>query len=183
MTDTSDSAAAPDSRNDMEQAAAGSPNMDQLLDDLGADELATRRQARAKLVAMGEAALPALLEGLQKGSFPIRWEAAKALGQIGHPGAVPGLLAALRDSEQDVRWLAAVGLAAIGRPAIPPLLRLLISDHSDALVRQGVHHVLAIFDDPEWEEPLAHIRDILNPVEVTGAVVPAAEKALRKLEG
>jgi HEAT repeat protein len=55
----------------------------------------------------------------------VRWEAAKALGQIGDKSATEALTKALEDNEFDVRWLAAEGLIIIGRDSIKLLLEAL----------------------------------------------------------
>lgn len=78
----------------------------------------------------------ALCEALQderyrteQGGYPLRRQAARALGQLKNPQAVPALLEAL-NCEQDLRLREAVvqALAAIGdRLAVPPILALLKS--------------------------------------------------------
>jgi HEAT repeat protein len=155
--------------------------VDALLAELASDDVVMRRRARNTLVAIGEPALPEMLEELAHGEFPVRWEVAKTLGEMRHPRAVPGLIEALEDKEQDVRWLAAVALAAIGREAIEALLEALIERSDSGYLRQGVHHVLTIYRDWKLEEPLAHVRDALGPLESGADAIPAAEGALRAL--
>jgi HEAT repeat protein len=60
------------------------------------------------------------------GGYPLRRNAAKALGQIGDVRAVPGLIEALGCSDLHVREEAAYALAQLGdRRAVAPLLALL----------------------------------------------------------
>jgi HEAT repeat protein len=80
--------------------------------------------ARALGRARSTAAVDGLLEALQDSSEKVRWNAAEALGLIGHEGAVAQvlvahLLAALKDRAQSVREHAAEALGGIGA-TLPP---------------------------------------------------------------
>ncbi len=70
-----------------------------------------------------------------------RWEATKALGEIGNPESAPGLVKALEDDEFDVRWLAAEGLIKMNIKGLKPLLEALEYRGDSALLREGAHHV------------------------------------------
>jgi hypothetical protein len=86
--------------------------------------------------------VPALISTLRLPSEHARWEAAKALGEIGNPRAAPALVKALEDEKAAVRWLAATALIGLGRDALVPLLQGL-EGHSDSIwFRDGAHHVL-----------------------------------------
>jgi len=101
-----------------------------------------RHHARECLVIVGKPAVPDLIEALRNKNEDIRWEAAKALGQIKDPRAAPALVKALNDKNFGVRWLAAEGLIIMRAAAIPPLLQELIQ-HPDAIwLRQGAYHIL-----------------------------------------
>ncbi|OUL26669.1 glycosyl transferase family 2 [Nostoc sp. T09] len=65
------------------------------------------------------------------GGYPLRRQAARALGQLKNPQAVPALIAALEcDTDLRLREAAIVALAAIGdRQAVTPLLKLLQSSY------------------------------------------------------
>ncbi|WAS06637.1 HEAT repeat domain-containing protein [Gloeomargaritales cyanobacterium VI4D9] len=80
-----------------------------------------------------QAAVPALLLALQDesdrtalGGYPLRRNAARALGQIGDPQAIPGLRACLQVADFQLRGAAATALGLLGAgQAIPDLVELL----------------------------------------------------------
>jgi HEAT repeat protein len=93
-------------------------NIDSLIADLNCDDTMRCQHARRALVAMGERVVGPLTEALSSEKYWVRWEAAKALGQIGSSNAAGSLIKALEDDEPDVRWLAAEALIAIGQEAV-----------------------------------------------------------------
>jgi len=72
-------------------------NTDSLIADLHCDDTMRCQHARRALVAMGESAVVPLTEALSSEKYWVRWEAAKALGQIGSSTAVESLIKALED--------------------------------------------------------------------------------------
>ena len=102
---------------------------------------AKRVKARHSLVVMGKAAVPSLIEALKNSNTLMRWEAAKALGEIGDPGTAPALVKALEDEEFDVRWLAAEGLIKMNINALRPLLQALENRGDSVMLQEGAHHV------------------------------------------
>ncbi len=72
----------------------------------------------------------------------VRWEAAKALGQINNPAGAQALVKTLEDRDFDVRWLAAEALIALGSEAAVPLLEALIKRSKSPVLREGAHHIL-----------------------------------------
>ncbi|MBE9053622.1 HEAT repeat domain-containing protein [Nostocales cyanobacterium LEGE 11386] len=68
---------------------------------------------------------------IPSGGYPLRRQAARALGQLKNPQAVPALIAALScDVDLRLREAAIAALAAIGdKRAVTPLLQLLQSSH------------------------------------------------------
>lgn len=118
--------------------------LESLMDTLGSEDGAVRERARRSLIALGKPAVSPLSRALQNSRLAhVRWEAAKALGAIGDPGAIPSLVKALEDCDPDVAWLAAEGLRKFKQVAWPPLLRALVKRGSDSVsLRQGAHHVL-----------------------------------------
>src|SRR5437588_9016694 len=66
-----------------------------------------RLRARRSLVAAGHSAVALLIDVLGSANEQARWEAAKALSEIGDPSAATALVGALEDEDRDVRWMAA----------------------------------------------------------------------------
>jgi len=113
-----------------------------LIPFLGHENGWVRHHARECLVIVGKPAVPDLIEALRNKNEDVRWEAAKALGQIRDPAAAPALVEALRDKNFGVRWLAAEGLIIMKAAAILPLLQELIQHPDSIWLRQGAYHVL-----------------------------------------
>ncbi len=136
---------------------AGVADVTPLINDLTCKDVYKCRRARRALVEMGDPAIPHLMDALKHLKGWVRWEAAKALGQIPGPVATDALVTALGDNSFDVRWLAAEGLIDRGREALKPLMKALIEGSDSADLREGAHHVL--FD-------LSHgsLRDTVLPV-------------------
>ena len=63
-------------------------NVDSLITDLVCDDVILCQKARRQLVVMGHKAVPSLVEALGNKKYWVRWEAAKALAQIGDPTAM-----------------------------------------------------------------------------------------------
>jgi len=155
--------------------------IDSLIADLVCDEVITCQKARRQLVVMGRKAVPFLVKELGNKKFWVRWEAAKALAQIGDPAATAELIKALEDKEFDVRWLAAEGLINIGRKGVVPLLEALIDNPKSTWLRQGAHHVLHDMDRGELDKVLRPVMSALEDVEPYVEVPVAARKALDSL--
>ena len=109
--------------------------------DLASHNDAARVKARQSLVAMGKAAVPLLTEALKSKNSMTKWEAAKALGEIGDPSTAPTLVEALEDEDFDVRWLAAEGLTKMNINALKPLLQALERRGDSFFLQEGAHHV------------------------------------------
>jgi hypothetical protein len=143
----------------------------------------SRVEARKALVAMGSQAVPFLAEALNDPNSLRRWEAAKALGEIGGANVAPILVKALEDEEFDVRWLAAKGLIEINIKGLIPLFQALIEHADSALLRQGAHHVLHDLAKGELRIYLAPVLIALEDMNPTVHVPPAvshAREALKK---
>jgi hypothetical protein len=80
-----------------------------LITSLGSHDDVVRVKARHTLVSLGKAAVPSLIVALKNKNDLVRWEATKALGEIGDPESAPALVRGLEDEDFDVRWLAAEG--------------------------------------------------------------------------
>jgi len=79
------------------------------------------RQAWDACGAMGETALPPLVQALQAGPPEVRSAAATTLGGIGGDEAIRALIAAFGDENRTVREAALGALVKAGEPAIDPL--------------------------------------------------------------
>ena len=112
-----------------------------LVADLANHNDSVRVKARHSLVAMGKAALPLLTEALKSQNSLTKWEAAKALGEIGDPNTASALVEALEDEDFDVRWLAAEGLTKMNINALRPLLLALEKRGDSFFLQEGAHHV------------------------------------------
>ena len=96
--------------------------LDPLLNALHSEDGEERRRARLSLVSLGSEAVDPLIELLPDPEHEVRWEAAKALGEIADPRSAPALVETLEDAGFDIRWLAAEGLIALGKAGLEPLL-------------------------------------------------------------
>jgi HEAT repeat protein len=152
-----------------------------LIADLGSKDGLVRIRARRALVTIGKKSVAALKEALMSKDKWKRWEAAKALGQIGDAEATKALINALEDEIFDVRWLAAEGLISIGRPTLKPLLRKLTEESDSLWLREGAHHVLHGINTENIEEILLPVRNALEDIEAPLEVPFAAEAALKSL--
>jgi HEAT repeat protein len=158
-------------------------NMDELVADLTCDDVIKCQKARRALVAMGSKAVPYLVEALSNKRHWVRWEAAKALGQIGDNTAAIALVKSLEDKEFDVRWLAAEALIKIGHKSLEPLLEALV-DHGDKSIwlRQGAHHVLHDIDRGESDGILKPVMSALDTSAASVEIMYIAKKALEALQ-
>jgi HEAT repeat protein len=112
-----------------------------LIASLASKNDTVRVKARHSLVGMGKAAVPLLAEALKSKNSLTKWEAAKALGEIGDPSTASTLVEALEDEDFDVRWLAAEGLTKMNINALKPLLEALEKHGDSFLLQEGAHHV------------------------------------------
>jgi HEAT repeat protein len=126
---------------------------------------------------MGETAVPYLVDVLNTRKGWVRWEAAKALGQIPGAAATAALVSALEDKDFDIRWLAAEGLISCGRDAIVPLMQALLEKSDSEWFREGAHHVLFDLSHEGLGDLVKPVLDALEDVE-PALVVPLKAKAL-----
>jgi len=115
--------------------------MEGLIMALASHNDSVRVKARHSLVAMGKAAVPLLTKALKSENSLTKWEAAKALGEIGDPSTAAALVEALEDDDFDVRWLAAEGLTKMNINALKPLLQALEKRGDSFFLQEGAHHV------------------------------------------
>jgi len=141
-----------------------------------------RVKARHSLVTKGKAAVPSLVEALKNRDELVRWEAAKALGEIGAPEAAPFLVKALEDEEFDVRWLAAMGLITMNIKGLKPLLHALMEQEDSVWLREGAHHVIHDLNKGELRRYLTPVLRVLEDSKPGAEVPQAAFHALEMLE-
>src|SRR5512147_1192404 len=123
----------------------GRMNTEELFARLSDFDPRCRHEAREQLVSMGVEVLPVLYQKLSAPDWHVRWEAAKALGEIGDPSAAQMLVALLQDDDTSVRWAAMGSLIELGRGSIRPTLEALTRDFQSSRLREGAHHVLHTF--------------------------------------
>ncbi len=173
---------------------AKEPSIETLINTLSTLRDKVRERARHSLVAMGKPAVPSLIKALKSKKALIRWEAAKALEEIGDPETAPVLVEALEDDDFDVRWLAAEGLIKLNIKGLKPLLEALELRADSVLLREGAHHVFHDLGKGELRKYLVPVLASLEDLE-PGEEVPwvarhemavevpiAARQALERLE-
>ena len=167
--------------NALSDSKAAKATIKSLIDELASKDGVVRVKARRQLVAYKKRSVTPLIRTLSNKNDWVRWEAAKALSQIGNNRAIKALLEALSDEKFEVRWLAAEGLIRIGRKAIVPLLETLVS-HSDSYwLREGIHHVLHDMNTGKITEVLRPVLVALEGTAPTLEVPQAAQVALYAL--
>jgi HEAT repeat protein len=156
--------------------------LEAFLADLASHDDRTREKARHTLVAMGIHAVPSLIRTLKDRRYLMRWEAAKALGEIADSAAAPALVEVLEDEAFDVRWLAAVALIRINIRGLRSLFQALMERGDSTLLREGAHHVIHDLSKGELRKYLAPVLAALEDVDPSVEVPQAAFQALEKLE-
>lgn len=166
------------------QAPASATILQASIDRLASEQGATRRRARVALVALGAAAVPALIRVLQESSnVHARWGAVKVLGAIGDARAIPVLVAALEDDDHDVAWLAADALRSFRKSAWPTLLRRLIRHGSHSiLLRRRAHYVLKDQSAEGFDQLLDALMEALASYTLAESTAMAAYEVLHQLE-
>ncbi len=158
-----------------------SATIEHLIEALSSFNDFSRVEARKTLVGMGSQAVPFLVETLKDPNYLRRWEAAKALGEIGDPRAAPALVMALEDEAFDVRWLAAKGLIELNVKGLKPLLQALVDRPNSGFLRQGAHHVLHDLAKGELRIYLAPMLIALESVDSAVLVPTAAAHTVEEL--
>ena len=157
-------------------------NIETLIQALSDRHGGKRQQTREALVKIGAPAVPVLTGLITNPNHHVRWETAKALGEINDPSAAPALVAALEDDESDIRWSGAEGLLALGRTGMGPLLQELVTRSDSVQLRDGAHHVIRKLVERGHDPYLAPVLDALDGPAAEDAVPPAATRALDALD-
>jgi HEAT repeat protein len=153
-----------------------------LIADLASKNGIVRVKARRRLVACRAQSVPQLMKALSDEKDWVRWEAAKALSQIGNAASARALLKALSDERFEVRWLAAEGLIRIGRRTIVPLLEAAVSHSDSQWWREGIHHVLHDLNKGRLVDVLRPVLSALEGPEPSIEAPVAAKSALDTLK-
>lgn len=146
---------------------------------LGSPNGTERAHARFELIKCDKIVTPFLIEALNDKNHHVRWEAAKAFGELKDPAAAEALVHTLMDERPEIRWLAAEALIALDEDAIEPLLRALV-DHFDSIwLRHGAHHVLhALERNFNLDRKTFEVLEAMRSIEPEVTVPWAAEAAL-----
>jgi HEAT repeat protein len=154
----------------------------ELLKDLGSSDPNVRNHSRLRLVAQGMPVVVPLVQLLATSpSELVRWEAAKALGEVGDIHSATALAAALDDAHQEVRWAAARSLIALGPEGLRQTLTLLLTKAGSGDVRDCARHVLGHFANLLWGQFLIPLLERFYAYEPGVAIPPAALEALHEL--
>lgn len=117
------------------------------------------------LVALGEAAVPALIEALRTHEpWLMAYRATEALGQIGDGRAAGPLVEALRHPNSNVRWGAVRALAAVGDArALLELRRVARTDRSKTSWGESVGDTArAVLDQMQSRTLLARVAELVK---------------------
>lgn len=140
------------------------------------------QKARRDLVALGRPAVASLIGALENPDERVRWESAKALGQIGDPSAIPALIKALEDRSADVRWVAAESLIALGQSSLRPILAALISHAESAPLTENAYHILQSNLGDKLDSIILPVLNALRGKQPAAEIPEAARSALEKLQ-
>lgn len=149
---------------------------------VGPDEMRSHVAAQT-LGAIGKAAVPALVEGLQSNKADVRWDVLTALGNIGPDASAAALpvAAVLTDADPSFRTEAARTLGRIGsgaKAAVPALAKAL----KDEMVTVRLHAAEALGQiGPEAKEAIPELKAALK--DKSDDVSSAAEDALARING
>lgn len=148
------------------------------------EDIKVRTRARKSLVTIGKPAVPSLSLVLENSKiYKARWEAAKALSEIGDLKSIPTLVKALEDPESDVAWLAAKSLEKFRKAAWPELLRALVNHGSESvLLQRGAHHIFRKQKMEGFNDLLDILRTSLETASVPESISLAANEILERMK-
>ncbi|KQC07723.1 MAG: hypothetical protein APR55_00700 [Methanolinea sp. SDB] len=138
-------------RGDSTDEMPGGTHISNALKALSYGDVEDRWNAIRAIGELGEPFIEPLVRALSDEHWIVRRGAADALAKIGYP-AVPSLLKMLENVEEDVRRETERALVLIGEPAVKPLLDALI--HENAQVRQRSVQTLGVMQPPEALSPM-----------------------------
>ncbi len=112
----------------------------------------------------------------------VRWEAAKALSEIGDSVAALPLVHAMDDEDADVAWVAAEGVAGMGEPGLLAVLSGLTRASRSGAFCKAAHHSLREFLKRGTRNQVVEpVFEALDGVEPKLSAPIAAYEALQKL--
>ena len=151
---------------------------------LESEDEKVRLRARKSLVTIGKQAVPALLPVLEDSKiYKARWEAAKALNEIGDLKSIPVLVKALEDPKSDVAWLAAKTLEKFRKAAWSELLHALVDHGSESVALQhGAHHILRKQKVEGYNDLLDTLLKSLESGTISESISPAAYQLLERMK-
>lgn len=135
-----------------------------LVAQLGDTNAERRAQAAKALVAMGPAAIDALVWGISQENPPrIREKAVWTLSDIATPSArvVPALISVLSDPDENVRVAGSIALPQLGEPAVPFLLEALSAASAES-VETRLHVAYALGEIGKQLDGEAPLPDIVS---------------------
>ncbi|MFO8011052.1 MAG: HEAT repeat domain-containing protein [Dehalococcoidia bacterium] len=168
----------------MEEQKGEPARIKELVNDLVCDDIITCQEARRELVTIGKPAVQPLIDAMSNhmNNQWVRWEATKALGQIGDPAATEALIDALEDANFDIRWLAADSLVSVGRGVVPRILQRLIQRPESDRLRLASHHIFRDLPGKDIREILSPVSKAIEGNDPSVEVPMAAREALNKLK-
>jgi phycocyanobilin lyase alpha subunit len=154
------------------EAASGQLTVETALANLSGKDLSLRYYAAwwlGKFRVSEPAVVDALIEALEDesdrtemGGYPLRRNAARALGKLGNKRAVPGLIHCLDCSDFYVREAAAQSLEMLGdRAAVPALMPLL---------QGGIAAAQQVPGRPHLVQPCEAVMEALGTLQATEAI-------------
>jgi CBS domain-containing protein len=156
--------------------------VESLVNEFNSEDGAARERARRAVVRIGPPAVAELVNLIGRSGVRARWEATRALCEIGDPAAVPALVGRLEGPDSGIRWMAADGLIGIGRPSIEPLLHALIERSDSVLLRDGARRALhGLAGRDNLQSILQPVIDAIDAVEPAVVVPLAAYRALEAI--
>jgi len=154
--------------------AIGEPAVPGLIDSLNLEKERPRWKAETALKMIGAKAVPALIEALRDKRGRVRQSAAFLLGELADPRAIEPLAAAMGDKDEDTRWKAATSLTKFGTQATQATLAQLAAGPIEC--RRCAAWVFQNVPDPAAVPPLIQaLRDADEQVRWKAAI--ALQKA------
>lgn len=154
------------------------------IEQLASEDGMAREKARQALVATsGKEVLTTLVGRLDDRRHQVRWEATKALSEIGDVATANALVHAMHDSNSDVAWVAAEGIARMGEPGLLAVLSGLIRSSRSGEFHRVAHHALKEFRRMgAYREVVDLVMKALDGVEPQLSAPVATYQALQQMQ-